>query len=160
MSDRTCGRTAAAFPVEHCQQAPTPRHSLCFTRDMAARLLLLVGVAAAVSGLFGTVLYFFQPWRTCPDCARERRPIDLRFALPDDRFFAPSLGEGECSFVRLDGVGSFNDQCPMLEGPVRAKKKQTSPSTPGSLSPPAGRAGARRPPRAADWSRGHPENPR
>ena len=33
---------------------------------MAARLLLLVGIAAAVIGLFGTVLYFFQPWRTCP----------------------------------------------------------------------------------------------
>ena len=55
-----------AFPVEHCPQAPTARHSLCFTRDMAARLLLLIGIAASVIGLFGTVLYFFQPWRTCP----------------------------------------------------------------------------------------------
>ena len=56
----------ATVPVEHCQQAPTTRHSLCFTRGMAARLLLLVGIAAAVIGLFGTVLYLFQPWRTCP----------------------------------------------------------------------------------------------
>ena len=33
---------------------------------MAPRLMLLVGIAASVIGLFGTVLYFFQPWRTCP----------------------------------------------------------------------------------------------
>lgn len=33
---------------------------------MAAKWMIRIGVAAAIVGLCVTVLFVFQPWRTCP----------------------------------------------------------------------------------------------